>query len=87
MHFSPRGNLDFNFPEQLISSGFDVGVAVFMRASFHGEQTATMQRLKIAEWKFVMRFTVNFVMTVDSQIPLGVFFKATKSDEFILLRG
>jgi hypothetical protein len=58
-----------------------------VRASFHCEQAAAMHRFEIAKRKFVTRFAADFVATVDPQMPLAVFFKSAKPDEFILLRG
>jgi hypothetical protein len=58
-----------------------------VRASFHCEQAAAMQCFEIAKRKFVMRFAAEFVATVDPQMPLTVFFKSAKPDEFIFLRG
>jgi hypothetical protein len=70
----------------LVGSSFDICVAVFVRASFHREQAAAMQRFEIAKRKFVTRLAGNFLTTVDPKMPFTVFFKSPKPDEFIFLR-
>ena len=84
--FSAPGRVNFNLGQQLVSGGFDICVAVFMRASFHREQAAAMQRFEIAKRKFVMLLAANFVATVGPQMPLAVFFNSAKLDELIFLR-
>jgi len=58
-----------------------------MRPRFGGEQATTMQILKIAKRKFVMRLRVDPVTSIDREVPFSVMLGSAKTKKLSLSRG
>src|ERR1700712_1107178 len=64
----------------------DVMVLVLAGPAFRGQQTTAVDTFEIPIGKFVVSLGAIRFLVVDSQIPLAVFGKTVKANEFVFLR-
>src|ERR1700704_6789094 len=82
----PRSPPAFQHSMQVRRRVLDVMVLVLAGAAFRGQQTTAVDTFEIPIGKFVVSLGVLRFRVVDSQIPLAIFGKTVKANEFIFLR-
>src|SRR5882757_5270419 len=83
---SRRSPPAFQHSMQVRRCVLDVTVLVLAGAAFRGEQATAVDTFEIPIGKFVVSLGVLRFLVVDSQIPLAVFGKTVKANEFVFLR-
>src|SRR3979411_769125 len=83
---SRRSPPAFKHSMQVRRCVLDVMVLVLAGAAFRGQQTTEVDTCQTPRGKFFVALGLLMFLFVDSQIPLAVFGKTVKANEFIFLR-